>query len=87
MQKTLSMLTKNETQTWLRSAWFMHGMIKWESLLEVSNSAPYPAGLAKRLMKILPFTGNTVLDLFAGTGWKQLIQVETAPLTRLKMYI
>jgi modification methylase len=68
IQKALSMLTKNEMKSWLRSAWFD---IKGESTRR-GHPAPYPQSLAERLIKLFSFAGDTILDPFAGTGTTSL---------------
>jgi DNA modification methylase len=64
LQKALSMLTKEEMQSWLRSIWTD---IRGASLRN-GHPAPYPPMLAERLIKLFSFAGDTVLDPFAGTG-------------------
>lgn len=71
MQKALSMLTKEEMQAWLRSAWFD---IKGESTRR-GHPAPYPRNLAERLIKLFSFAGDTILDPFVGTGTTNLAAV------------
>ncbi len=64
LQKALSMLTKDEFQTWFRSIWTdIRG-----SSTRNGHPAPYPAELAERLIKMFSFAGDTVLDPFVGTG-------------------
>ena len=64
LQKVLSMLTKEEMQAWLRSAWTD---IKGESGLR-GHPDPFPQALAERLVRLFSFAGDTILDPFAGTG-------------------
>ena len=64
LQKVLSMLTKEELQSWLRSIWTD---IRGASLRN-GHPAPYPPPLAERLIKLFSFAGDVVLDPFAGTG-------------------
>jgi site-specific DNA-methyltransferase (adenine-specific) len=64
LQKALSMLTKEEMQSWLRSIWTD---IRGASLRN-GHPAPYPPLLAERLIKLFSFAGDVVLDPFAGTG-------------------
>lgn len=64
VQKELSMLTKDEMQNWWRSIWTD---IKGASTRN-GHPAPYPVELAKRLIKMFSFAGDTVLDPFAGTA-------------------
>ncbi|MFZ1218049.1 MAG: site-specific DNA-methyltransferase [Chthoniobacterales bacterium] len=72
-QKALSMLTREEMKSWLRSAWTD---IKGESTRR-GHPAPYPQNLAERLIKLFSFAGDTVLDPFVGTGTTSLAAVET----------
>lgn len=64
IQRALSMLNKDEMQSWMRSFW---SDIKGESTRR-GHPAPYPVALAERLIKMFSFAGDTVLDPFAGTG-------------------
>ncbi len=63
VQKALSMLTKEEMQSWFRSFWTdIRG-----SSTRAGHPAPYPTDLAERLIRMFSFAGDTVLDPFAGT--------------------
>jgi modification methylase len=73
IQKALSMLTKDEMKSWLRSAWVD---IKGESTRR-GHPAPYPQTLAERLIKLFSFAGDTILDPFVGTGTTNLAAVAT----------
>lgn len=64
MQKALSMLTKDEMQSWLRPVWTD---IRGESTRN-GHPAPFPVELATRLIRMFSFAGDTVLDPFVGTG-------------------
>lgn len=64
MKKALSMLTKEEMQTWLRSIW---SDVKGASTRS-GHPAPYPMEIADRLIRLFSFAGDTVLDPFMGTG-------------------
>jgi modification methylase len=64
IQRALSMLSKEEMQSWMSSVWTD---IKGESTRN-GHPAPYPVTLAERLIKMFSFAGDTVLDPFAGTG-------------------
>jgi site-specific DNA-methyltransferase (adenine-specific) len=64
IQKALSMLTKEEMQSWFLSFWTD---IKGASTRS-GHPAPYPVELAERLIKMFSFAGDTVLDPFVGTG-------------------
>lgn len=73
VQKALSMLTKEEMQTWFRSFWTD---IKGAST-RAGHPAPYPAELAERLIRMFSFAGDTVLDPFAGTASTSLAAIRT----------
>jgi modification methylase len=73
LQKALSMLTKQEMQSWLRSIWTD---IPGASLRN-GHPAPYPSILAERLIKLFSFAGDTVLDPFAGTGSTAIAAITT----------
>ena len=73
MQKALSMLTKEEMKSWLRSAWFD---IKGESTRR-GHPAPFPRAIAERLIKLFSFAGDTILDPFVGTGTTSLAAIAT----------
>ena len=64
LQRVLSMLTKQEMQSWLRSAWVD---IRGTSTRN-GHPAPFPVQLAERLIRLFSFAGDVVLDPFAGTG-------------------
>jgi modification methylase len=64
IQRALSMLAKEEMQSWMRSSWTD---IKGESTRK-GHPAPFPVALAERLVRMFSFAGDTVLDPFAGTG-------------------
>lgn len=64
MAKALSMLTKQEMQSWWRSIWTD---VKGAST-KTGHPAPYPVAIADRLIRMFSFAGDTVLDPFAGTG-------------------
>lgn len=64
LQKALSMLTKQEMQSWWRSIWTdLRG-----ASTRNGHPAPYPPKLAERLIRMFSFAGDTVLDPFSGTG-------------------
>ena len=65
VQKVLSMLTKEEMQGWLRSAW---DDVPGASTTKTGHPAPFPVELAERLIKLFSFAGDTVLDPFLGTA-------------------
>lgn len=64
IQKALSMLTREEMQSWQRSIWTdVRG-----ASTRAGHPAPFPIEIAERLIKLFSFAGDTVLDPFAGTG-------------------
>lgn len=64
LQKALSMLTREEMQSWLRSVWID---IRGASTRD-GHPAPFPVELAERLIRMFSFGGDTVLDPFVGVG-------------------
>src|SRR6266478_1625678 len=74
IQKALSMLTRDEMKSWLRSAWVD---IEGESTRR-GHPAPYPQILAERLIKLFSFAGDIVLDPFVGTGTTNLAAIATS---------
>jgi site-specific DNA-methyltransferase (adenine-specific) len=64
LQKALSMLQKNEMDSWQRPYW---NDIRGASLRD-GHPAPFPVALAERLIKMFSFAGDTVLDPFCGSG-------------------
>lgn len=73
LQRALSMLSKDEMQAWMRSSWTD---IKGESTRK-GHPAPYPVGLAERVIRMFSFAGDTVLDPFSGTGSTALAALHT----------
>jgi site-specific DNA-methyltransferase (adenine-specific) len=64
IQKALSMLTRDEMRSWLRTAW---SDIRGESTRN-GHPAPFPVSLAERLVRLFSFAGDLVFDPFCGTG-------------------
>lgn len=64
IQKTLSMLTKEEMQAWWTPIWTDFKGASTRS----GHPAPFPAPLAERLIRMFSFVGDFVLDPFLGTG-------------------
>jgi modification methylase len=65
LQKALSMLTKDEMRSWLRSCWTD---VPGASTTRSKHPAPYPVEVAERLIRLFSFAGDTILDPFLGTG-------------------
>jgi site-specific DNA-methyltransferase (adenine-specific) len=61
-QREASRIGKKEYQEWFQQFWQLTGASTRE------HPAPYPLELANRLVRMFSFTGDTVLDPFAGTG-------------------
>jgi site-specific DNA-methyltransferase (adenine-specific) len=64
MQKALSMLSRDEMRSWMRSIWTD---VKGTSTRN-GHPAPYSVELAERLVRMFSFAGDTVVDPFVGTG-------------------
>lgn len=73
LQKALSLLAKDEMQSWFRSFWTD---IRGASTRN-GHPAPYPPELAERLIRMFSFAGDTVLDPFLGTGSTTLAAIRT----------
>lgn len=71
LQKALSMLNREEMQSWFRSFWTD---VKGSSTRN-GHPAPYPVELAQRLIRMFSFAGDTVLDPFLGTGSTSLAAI------------
>lgn len=61
-QKQNSALSKEEWNEYFSSHWVFNGVRQYEHI------AMFPEELPKRLIKMFSFTGETVLDPFAGSG-------------------
>jgi DNA modification methylase len=73
IQKALSMLTKEEMQSWFCSFWSdVRGASRFDG-----HPAPYPVELAERLIRMFSFAGDTVLDPFLGTGSTSIAAIRT----------
>jgi DNA modification methylase len=62
-QRATSRLTKDEQSKWFRPIW-----TDLTGASTRNHPAPFPEELAYRLIRMFSFTGDTVLDPFAGTG-------------------
>jgi site-specific DNA-methyltransferase (adenine-specific) len=62
-QRATSRISKEDHSKWFRSIW---SDVPGASTLK--HPAPYPLELANRLVRMFSFTGDTVLDPFAGTA-------------------
>ncbi len=57
-------ITPDEFKEWVFGIWNFNG----ESAKRVGHEAPFPLELPRRLIKLLSFQGDTVLDPFSGSG-------------------
>lgn len=73
LQKALSLLAKEEMQSWFRSFWTD---IRGAST-RTGHPAPYPVELAERLIRMFSFAGDTILDPFLGTGSTTIAAIRT----------
>ena len=74
VQKALSMLTREEMRSWLRSIW---SDVRGASTKKFGHPAPYPVQLAERLIRLFSFAGDTVLDPFLGTASTTLAAMQS----------
>ncbi len=61
-QRMLSMINKEQFNEWFRQIWTLTGASTKQ------HPAPFPLGLADRLVRMFSFVDDTVLDPFLGTG-------------------
>ena len=61
-QRRLSMIEKKDFEGWFQQFWNIPGASTRE------HPAPFPIEIANRLIRMLSFVGDTVLDPFCGTG-------------------
>ena len=66
LQRTLSKIDKEDYSNWFRQFWNLTGASTRD------HPAPFPLELAKRLIRMFSFYGDTVLDTFCGTGTTML---------------
>ncbi|MCE5259736.1 MAG: site-specific DNA-methyltransferase [Chloroflexi bacterium] len=69
-QRRLSMIAKNDYNTWFRQIWDIPGASNRQ------HPAPFPLELANRLIRMFSFYGDTVLDPFLGTGTTMLAAIQ-----------
>ena len=67
------MLQRDEMDAWVRPVW---SDIRGASLRE-GHPAPFPPGLAERLIRMFSFAGDTVLDPFSGSGSTAVAAIRT----------
>jgi site-specific DNA-methyltransferase (adenine-specific) len=64
-------VTRDEFMNWTNGIWTFNG----ESKKKVGHPAPFPLELPKRCVKMFSYVGDTVLDLFMGSGTTLLAAV------------
>lgn len=62
-QRDLSMIDREDHEIWFRQIW-----TDIPGEIQRGHPAPFPAEVARRLIGMFSFVGDTVLDPFAGTG-------------------
>jgi len=60
----LSDMSKEEFEAWTFSTWFIHPETKKVG----GHPVPFPEELAKRVIKLFSYRGNTIMDIFSGSG-------------------
>jgi len=70
-QRASSRLTKDEQSAWFRPIW-----TDLTGASTKTHPAPFPVEFAYRLVRMFSFTGDTVLDPFAGTGSTSLASLQ-----------
>jgi DNA modification methylase len=72
LQRDLSLISKENHRKWFQQVWTD---IRGES--QRQHPAPFPQELAKRLISMFSFVGDTVLDPFLGIANTSLAAMET----------
>ncbi len=70
-QRRLSMIAKPDFDEWFKQIWTITGASTRD------HPAPYPLELARRLVRMFSFTGDTVLDPFSGTATTMLAALKS----------
>jgi len=71
-QRLDSMISKADFDLWFQQIWQMPGAsTKY-------HPAPFPVELARRLIRMFSFAGDTVLDTFCGSGTSMIAALRTA---------
>lgn len=70
-QREASKLTKEEFDRWFQQIWNITGASTKH------HPAPFPMELAKRLVRMFSFVGDTVLDPFCGSGTTMVAALRT----------
>lgn len=73
LQRDLSMIDKENHSKWFRQIWSdVPGSSRY-----VGHPAPFPVELARRLVSMFSFVGDTVLDPFVGTGTTNIAALQS----------
>ncbi|MCZ7593416.1 MAG: site-specific DNA-methyltransferase [Kiritimatiellae bacterium] len=70
-QRDSSRISKDEFDKWFQQIWTIPGAST------KNHPAPFPVELARRLVRMFSFTGDTVLDPFSGTGSTMIAAMRT----------
>jgi len=70
-QRDTSRISKDEFDRWFQQIWNIPGASTKQ------HPAPFPLELAKRLVRMFSFTGDTVLDPFCGSGTTMIAAFRT----------
>lgn len=70
-QRDTSRISKDEFDRWFQQIWNIPGASTKQ------HPAPFPLELAKRLVRMFSFTGDTVLDPFCGSGTTMIAALKT----------
>jgi len=70
-QRDTSRISKDEFDRWFQQIWNIPGASTKQ------HPAPFPLELAKRLIRMFSFTGDTVLDPFCGSGTTMIAAFRT----------
>lgn len=57
-------MNKDQFMEWTKSVWFMNTV----SAKKIGHPAPFPEELPSRLIQLLSFKGDIILDPFMGSG-------------------
>ena len=66
------LITPEEFVHWVKGSWD----IMPESATRIGHPAPYPTHLVERLVKLLAYQGDTIMDPFNGSGTTGVVAVQ-----------
>ena len=70
-QRTSSRIAKDDFNKWFQQIWTLPGAST------KNHPAPFPVELARRLVRMFSFTGDTVFDPFCGSGFTMIAAMRT----------